>query len=218
MIFLRSLNILGGYPLYSISQKSLFVNILFLLKINSEINSKIFFKTGELFFPNQLTNAFDYDIIVSSKDEITRGYDVGILQCLEESKMKYIVEVNAKYLVSIEAETALSAEHAVLEYDGIWGALAFDVDAMKTETFRGACIHCETISIHELWDMSNDYRRAWATNANAIDDYKSADNEVKRIEEMLELAKENRAFAQQNVYNAKKECAEVNEKLGIRDN
>lgn len=132
--------------------------------------------------------------------------------------MKYIVEVNAKYLVSIEAETLLGAEHAVLEYDGIWGALAFDLDAMKTESFRGACVSCETISMKELEAMSEEYRKAWAENAACIDAHKAADDEVRRIEEMLKMAKENRAIALQNVYTAKKACAEANEKLGVREN
>lgn len=132
--------------------------------------------------------------------------------------MKYIVEVNAKYLVSIEAETALRAEHAILEYDGIWGALAFDSDAMKTETFRGVCLGCETISMNELKELSENYRKAWAENAATIDAHKAADDEVKRLEELLALAKENRAIALQNVYTAKKACAEVNEKIGVKEN
>lgn len=132
--------------------------------------------------------------------------------------MKYIVEVNAKYLVSIEAETQLSAEHTILEYDGIWGALAFDADEMKTETFRGACLQCETISMNELKAMSEEYRKAWAENAACRDAHKAADDEVRRIEEMLKMAKENRAIALQNIYTAKKACAEANEKIGVREN
>ena len=132
--------------------------------------------------------------------------------------MKYIVEVNAKYLVSVEAETVLSAEHAVLEYDGIWGALAFDSDAMKTETFRGVCLGCETISMNELKELSEEYRKAWSENAAMIDAHKAADDEVKRLEDLLALAKEGRAIALQNVYTAKKACAEANETLGVRPN
>lgn len=132
--------------------------------------------------------------------------------------MKYIVEVNAKYLVSIEAKTQLEAEHAVLEYDGIWGALAFDRDAMKTDTFAGAVQGCEMVSMNELKAMSEEYRKVWAENAACVDAYKAADDEVRRIEEMLKMAKENQSIALQNVYTAKKACAEANEKLGVREN
>lgn len=116
--------------------------------------------------------------------------------------MKYIVEVNARYLVSIEAESPLAAEHAVLEYDGIWGA----------------CIACETVSLSELVAHSNDYREAWAEYAACLDAHEAADDEVKRLEEQLSLAKENRAIALQNIYNAKKACANANDSLGIREN
>lgn len=132
--------------------------------------------------------------------------------------MKYIVEVNAKYLVSVEAETVLSAEHAVLEYDGIWGAMAFDQDAMKTECFAGVVMSCETISMKELEAISENYRKAWAENAACIEAHKAADDEVKRLEDLLALAKEGRAIALQNVYTAKKACAEANETLGVRPN
>jgi len=132
--------------------------------------------------------------------------------------MKYIVEVNAKYLVSIEAETQLGAEHKVLEYDGIWGALAFDADEMKTETFRGACLSCETISLNELKELSEDYRKAYANKAACTDAHAAADEEVRRLEEMLALAKENRAIALQNIYTANKAVAEANEAIGVREN
>lgn len=131
--------------------------------------------------------------------------------------MKYIVEVNAKYLVSVEAESALSAEHAVLDLDGIWGALAFDREAMKTDTFAGAVQGCEMVSMKELETMSEEYRKVNAEKAKCIDEHATADEEVKRLEEMLELAKQNRAILLQNIYNANKACAEVYETLGYRN-
>lgn len=132
--------------------------------------------------------------------------------------MKFLVEVNAKYLVSVEAETALRAEHIVLEYDGIWGAMAFDQDMMKTETFAGVVMSCETKSMNEIEMLSDAYREANIRKAKAVDAQKAADDEVKRIEEMLKLAKENSRIALQNVYTANKDVAQANEDIGFRTN
>ena len=53
--------------------------------------------------------------------------------------MKFMVEVNAKYLVSVEADSALGAEHYILDtFRGTWGANAFDREALATDTFAGA--------------------------------------------------------------------------------
>ena len=95
--------------------------------------------------------------------------------------MKYIVEVNAKWLVSVEAESALQAEHKVLDYNGIWGALAFDRDMMKTDTFAGAVQGCEMVSMTELITMVNDAmdKKALAVKANVVRDENTA-----AIEEM----------------------------------
>ena len=132
--------------------------------------------------------------------------------------MKYIVEVNAKYLVSVEAETVLSAEHAVLEYDGIWGALAFDSDAMKTETFRGVCLGCETISMKELETLSEEYRAANIAKANVLDAHKAADAEVARLEKLLTEAKAARENALRSVFAANKALADVYDKIGFKQN
>lgn len=130
--------------------------------------------------------------------------------------MKYIVEVNAKYLVSIEAETQLSAEHKVLEYDGIWGALAFDNDAMKTDTFIGAVQGCEMVSMKELEAMSKEYADAYVEKAKALDAHRAADGEVERLEALLALAKENRRIASQNIDIADMNVAAAVETIGKR--
>ena len=130
--------------------------------------------------------------------------------------MKYIVEVNAKFLVSVEAETPLRAEHLVLEYDGIWGAMAFDQASMKTETFAGVVMNCETISMAELETVSKEYAEAYVEKAKAVDAHTAADDEVKRLEELLRLAKENRGIALQNVYTVNKAIAEISEKINIQ--
>lgn len=130
--------------------------------------------------------------------------------------MKFIVEVNAKYLVSIEAETALRAEHAVLDYDGVWGALAFDRDMMKTDTFRGACLGCETISMKELVAMSNEYRESYIALANAQDAMTQVNAEIADLEERLAKTKAAKANIQKNVNAADAQVEKANEAIGIR--
>ena len=95
--------------------------------------------------------------------------------------MKYIVEVNAKWLVRVEAESALQAEHKVLDYNGIWGALAFDRDMMKTDTFAGAVQGCEMVSMTELITMVND---AMDKKALAVKAKVARDENTAAIEEM----------------------------------
>ena len=104
--------------------------------------------------------------------------------------MKYIVEVNAKYLVSVEADSALKAEHKLLDYNGIWGALAFDNKTIKTDTFLGAVQGCEMVSMAELIQMVNETmdakRRAVETNLA----HQEAMNKVEELRKALEAAKE----------------------------
>ena len=70
--------------------------------------------------------------------------------------MKYIVEVNAKYLVSVEAASCLDAEHQLLDYSGVWGALAYDQKMTKTDTFLGAVQGCEMVSMKEFRQIVSD--------------------------------------------------------------
>lgn len=103
--------------------------------------------------------------------------------------MKYIVEVNAKYLVSIEAESCLNAEHKLLDYAGIWGALAFDQKTVKTDTFLGAVQGCEMVSMNEIIAMSNDFLDTSKIVANAVAKHNEAMKKVKELEALLEEAK-----------------------------
>jgi septal ring factor EnvC (AmiA/AmiB activator) len=130
--------------------------------------------------------------------------------------MKFIVEVNAKYLVSVEADSALRAEHAVLDYDGVWGALAFDRDMMKTDTFRGACLGCETISMKELIAMSNEYRESYIALANAQDAMTQVNAEIADLEERLAKMKAAKANIQKDVDAANAQVEKANEAIGIR--
>lgn len=128
--------------------------------------------------------------------------------------MKYIVEVNAKWLVSIEAESLIQAEHKILELDGIWGALAFDKDMMKTETFMGAVQFCEMISMDELKDYVDQYEVAWHNFAQAKDDKNACESEVERIEAMLKTAKEKLRVATDYATNLEENAHNMTKYLG----
>lgn len=64
----------------------------------------------------------------------------------------YMVEVNAKFMVRLEIEgSALAAEHYFLDsFKGVWGAMAYDQKAMKTDCFIGAMMHDELTTVAEL--------------------------------------------------------------------
>lgn len=97
--------------------------------------------------------------------------------------MKYIVEVNAKYLASVEATSCLNAEHQLLNYNGVWGALAFDQKELKFDTFLGAVQGCDMISIKELEQLIVDVQ-------NAKDAAIRAKEEQRRVQQKLEALRE----------------------------
>ena len=107
--------------------------------------------------------------------------------------MKYIVEVNAKYLVSIEASSCLNAEHMLLNYNGVWGALAFDQKTTKTDTFLGAVQGCEMISIKELEQMIMDVQNAKDAAIRAKEEQRHVQQ---KLEALREQAKEIEAIIQ----------------------
>lgn len=128
--------------------------------------------------------------------------------------MKYIVEVNAKYLVSIEADSALNAEHKILDYNGIWGALAFDNKMIKTDTFLGAVQGCEMISMNDLIEKVNVAMAAKLEAAKAMEEEKNAEAEFEKIEAMLKAAKENWKAAQEKAHEAKQSYWRAENELG----
>ena len=128
--------------------------------------------------------------------------------------MKYIVEVNAKWLVSIEAESLIQAEHKILELDGICGALGYDKDMMKTETFSAAVQFCEMISMDELKDYVDQYDVAWHEFALAKDKHKVCESEVERLEAMIAKAKESLRKATEEMNNAEEHARNMTRHLG----
>lgn len=128
--------------------------------------------------------------------------------------MKYIVEVNAKWLVSIEAETALQAEHKILEYNGIWGALAFDNKSIKTDTFLGAVQGCEMISMAELLRMVDELMIAKKQAVETKIAEEEAKEKLAKIEEMLQEAKNAYVNAHNNAHHAKEKYDDLEYVLG----
>lgn len=102
--------------------------------------------------------------------------------------MKYIVEVNAKYLVSVEADCPADAEFIMFDLENVWGALAFDQKMMKTDTFAGAVLGCETISMQELRDK--DIKAIHAKNLwnDAQASVKAKEEEINEMRKALEAA------------------------------
>ena len=124
--------------------------------------------------------------------------------------MKYIVEVNAKYLVSVEATSCLDAEHQLLDYTGVWGALAFDQKMTKTDTFLGAVQGCEMVSMNEFARMVGDLMDAKLEAVQASEMVKAVDE---RIEE---LKKEAERIASQIRLSQQKKEEMVNRSIGAR--
>ena len=102
--------------------------------------------------------------------------------------MKYLVQVNRIYLVSIDADSALRAEHAFLDLDGIQFAHAFDAEATKTETFRGVMLQCSTVSVDEIATMSRVYGDKWREYGKAKEAADAAAAEERRLHEALDKA------------------------------
>lgn len=139
--------------------------------------------------------------------------------------MKYIVEVNAKWLVSIEAESALSAEHAILDYQGVWGALAFNPKELRTDTFLGAVQGCEMISIRELERMAADVQKAKDAAIRAKEEQRHVQRnlealreQAKEIEAMIKLTSQHLEAATNAVIDASGECERMEQMLGKQRN
>ena len=131
--------------------------------------------------------------------------------------MKYFVQVNRNMMVSMTAESALAAEHAVLDLDGVQYANAFDDELINTEAFRGALLGCNTVSVDELSQMSKDYAKAWVDVSNAKELMETELREVERIEEMLRRQKADAAAAVRE-YNIKYSHAKtMNNVMNIED-
>lgn len=128
---------------------------------------------------------------------------------------KYFVQTNRNMMVSIEAESALSAEHRILDLDGIQYAMAFDTEMMDTETFRGAMLDCNTISLDELTQLSGKYDDAWQAVGKAKDNWIELDREMRRIADLLEKARQDAEEAEKAYFAKLREAKDMNVALNI---
>lgn len=110
------------------------------------------------------------------------------------------------YLTKVSAETAISAEHMILDA-GICGkhefgcdaCMAYDANAMKTDAFIGAALHAEPISLCELMEKiekNNDRIKAKDDAENAYILKQKMVEEIRRQMEIAEkeLIEAKRAF------------------------
>lgn len=128
--------------------------------------------------------------------------------------MKYIVEVNAKYLVSLEASSCLDAEHKLLDYNGVWGALAFDQKMTKTDTFLGAVQGCEMTSLAEIQRMADELTFAAKVRRMAAEVLLEKQKEVEELEAALAKAKQNRDIAEADLDEATRKHEKAEEQFG----
>ena len=131
--------------------------------------------------------------------------------------MKYFVQINNKFMVSMTADSALEAEHVILDMDGMQYATAYDTDMMKTEAFRGALLGCSTVSTDELMQLSNDYTKAWQAVGKAKDEWNTADSEVRRLQQLLDKAKVDAQDAERAYFARFNEAKAVSNYLNIED-
>ena len=120
--------------------------------------------------------------------------------------MKYLVQVNRRYLVSIEADSALAAEHALLDLDGVAYANAFDSDLLNTDTFRGVLLDCDTVSLDEISTMSGVYASKWNVYSELKAAADTAAAEERRLHDELEKAIERRQASAANALRALKDA------------
>lgn len=103
--------------------------------------------------------------------------------------MKYIVDVNAKWMVNVEAESALNAEHKMLDLEGVWGANAYDREGMMTECFRDTVQFREFLSMEELANMTMAVAMPKAEIETLKKQYAAEEARVQELEKALRDAK-----------------------------
>ena len=112
------------------------------------------------------------------------------------SKMeKYIViaKVNGTdYLTRTNAESEINAEHSILNWGrcskfgyGVEACMAYNFDAMKTETFRGHALNAEPVSLSELKSIIAERNAELIMKEQAESEIEKIEKEIKRLTEKL---------------------------------
>lgn len=103
--------------------------------------------------------------------------------------MKYVVDINAKWMVNVEAESALNAEHKMLDFEGVWEANAYDRDGMMTDCFRDTVQFREFLSMEELANMTMAVAMPKAEIETLKKQYAAEEARVQELEKALRDAK-----------------------------
>lgn len=104
----------------------------------------------------------------------------------------YMVEVNAKFMVRLEIEgSALAAEHYFLDsFKGVWGAMAYDQKAMKTDCFVGAMMHDELTTVADLARKLEKLDALDADLALTASKRKDVEDEIERLTKLRDELEE----------------------------
>lgn len=99
------------------------------------------------------------------------------------------------YLTKVSAETAISAEHMILDA-GICGkhefgcdaCMAYDANAMKTDAFIGAALHAEPVILCELMEKIEKNNARIKAKDDAENAYILKQKMVEEIRRQMEIA------------------------------
>lgn len=103
---------------------------------------------------------------------------------------------NVNYMTKITADSALAAEHSVLDKGvcgkhtyGVTSCQAFDVEMMNTDCFRYTAIKSEVVSFSELCDIIAMRNEEIILEDTAEDIIKSNEKKIRELQEQIEDAK-----------------------------
>ena len=117
--------------------------------------------------------------------------------------MKYIVVVNQKWIVSVEANSALGAEHYILNnFSGIDGAQAFTKKELNTDCFEWFLQNGEMISEDELREKSDTYEKAVEMFADARSKVVETGDRIAELKMLLEQAEAEYEKRETEMYGA----------------
>ena len=101
---------------------------------------------------------------------------------------RYLVEANGYFIVTVSADSALRAEHMILDLTGFETALAFNLEDPKetrTDTFRGAIRDGATVSLEELAAAALGLDDAYKAHAQRCGERQKLLDEMEKLEKRL---------------------------------
>lgn len=132
--------------------------------------------------------------------------------------MVYMVVVNGKWIISVEAESALGAEHKILDtLNGIEGAQAFTAEELNTDTFKWFLENGETISYSGLHELSENYTDCCRALADRREGEKAVADEIARLEKQLEELRHDKSEWAKAVQYSKLDVQDAKKALNMTD-